>query len=160
MGESNEEKGSETTEAHSTVEEDRRAATRGVNTTPVNFWCNSQWRHFRESVMDLARALRVKVKECPNSSYLDRWMLVEVSGLCHECSARIEDCDQLFEELLGFEGHFVTPLSSSLVEGQPPFQLGYSILPATRQYRHHFNVSYLTTEKILDEGSENSPVAS
>jgi hypothetical protein len=156
MGEFNEETGSANIEAHSIVVQDRRATIRATaSTTPVNFWCNSQWRLFQESVMNLARALRIKVKEYPNSSYLDRWVLVEVSGLCHKCSARIEDCDQLFEELLGFEGHFLTPISSSSLEASPAFESRFSRLSVMRQYRHPLNVSYLTAENIPKEPEDN-----
>jgi len=129
-----------TTEARFTYNHQRRE----MEWVPSEWdWCNSQWRHFRESAMNLARALQVKVKECPNSRPLDRRIMIEVSGLCHKCSARIEDCDILFEELLGFEGHFITPLSSLVAA--PPDPLSDDATLITRQYLHPLNISYGTT---------------
>jgi hypothetical protein len=95
-------------------------------------WCNTQFCSFRESVGSLARSLRILSREFTDY-YPDRLLSVEVFGLCERCSDRIEDCDKLFDELLGFKGGFV--LYSKTPEGAaPPAQ------PRVRRYQHPLHI--------------------
>jgi hypothetical protein len=95
-------------------------------------WCNTQFCSFRESVGSLARSLRILSREFPDY-YLDRLLFVEVYGLCERCSDRIEDCDKLFEELLGFKGDFY--LYSKTLEGT-----ALRSRPRVRRYQHPLHI--------------------
>lgn len=105
-------------------------------------WCNTQFCSFRESVRALARSLQTKGLEDPHH-HPDRLLSVEVYGLCESCSDRIQDCDNLFDELLGFKGEFV-PDSKIRASAMLHFR------PRVRRYRHPMHVQKVLPPKFLE----------